>query len=76
MSNRWEDEEQLVRDGQTMREVMRDFFYDDEERRHTGTDRGAHHRPAPLFDGEITDPVEALRWLAENVEIRHVERPS
>jgi hypothetical protein len=46
-------------------------FYDDGiVFRHTGTDRGEHHRPAQLFDDEITDPAEVLRYLA-GIEIVH-----
>lgn len=39
---------------------------EEEEQRHHGDDRGAHHLP-----DEITEPGAALRWLEANVEIVH-----
>jgi hypothetical protein len=60
----WADGDWGIRglDDETVAAVMRHF---------SGEQRSAT-RPAPLFDGEITDPAEALAWLAD-VEILHVE---
>ena len=61
MTKRWDEEEQLVRDGRTIRDALRSVYGDREER-----------RSAPAFPDEITDPAEVLRYLAD-IEIVHVE---